>query len=31
VQRAIDLLSTRWLDETRDRLKIDTVSDGDAP
>jgi hypothetical protein len=31
VQRAIDSLSTRWLDETRDRLKIDTVSDGDAP
>jgi len=31
VQRAIDSLSTRWLDETRDRLKIDTVSRGDAP
>jgi hypothetical protein len=31
VQRAIDSLSTRWLDETRDRLKIDTVSDRDAP
>ncbi len=31
VQRAIASLSTRWLDETRDRLKIDTVSDGDAP
>jgi hypothetical protein len=31
VQRAIDSLSTRWLDDTRDRLKIDTVSGGDAP
>ena len=31
VQRAIDSLSTRWLDETRDRLRIDTVSRGDAP
>jgi hypothetical protein len=31
VQRAIDTLSTKWLDETRERLQIDIVSDGVTP
>jgi hypothetical protein len=29
VQRAINLRSTQWLDETRARLKIDVISQGD--
>jgi hypothetical protein len=31
VQRVIDTLSTKWLDETRERLQIDIVSDGATP
>ncbi|MGA8871074.1 MAG: hypothetical protein WA434_08425 [Candidatus Acidiferrales bacterium] len=31
VQRDIDTLAKRWLDDTRDRLKIDIMSNGEAP
>lgn len=31
VQRAINELATKWMDETRGRLKIDIVAGGDAP
>jgi len=31
IQRAISERATRWLDETRERLKIDVVSEGDRP
>jgi hypothetical protein len=31
VQRDIDTLAKQWLDDTRDRLKIDIMSNGEAP
>ena len=31
IQRDIDTLSKQWLDDTRDRLKIDIMADGAAP
>jgi hypothetical protein len=31
VQRDIDTLAKQWLDDTRGRLKIDIMSDGEAP
>ena len=31
IQRDIDTLARQWLDDTRDRLKIDIVADGEAP
>ena len=31
VQRDIDTLAKQWLDDTRDRLKVDIMSDGEAP
>ena len=31
VQRDIDTLAKQWLDDTRERLKIDIMSDGEAP
>jgi hypothetical protein len=31
IQRAINDRATQWLDETRERLKIDVVSNGDPP
>ncbi|HTW22459.1 MAG TPA: hypothetical protein VMD78_02605 [Candidatus Baltobacteraceae bacterium] len=31
IQRDIDTLSKQWLDDTRDRLKIDIIADGEVP
>jgi len=31
IQRDIDTLSKQWLDDTRDRLKIDIMADGEPP
>jgi hypothetical protein len=31
IQRDIDTLAKQWLDDTRNRLKIDIVADGEAP
>jgi hypothetical protein len=31
VQRAISERATQWLDDTRKRVKIDVVSEGDRP